>query len=50
MPPKGNNPALSDARIADVVAFLRQVQAEAKVESQTSTAAATSATPASATP
>jgi mono/diheme cytochrome c family protein len=34
MPPRGNNAALSDARLADVVAFLRQVQAEAKADGE----------------
>jgi disulfide bond formation protein DsbB len=34
MPPRGNNPALSDARLADVVAWLRQVQAEAKADAE----------------
>jgi mono/diheme cytochrome c family protein len=49
MPPRGNNPAISDARLADVVAFLRQVQAEAKAESQ-QTMAAPSASPTTETP
>jgi mono/diheme cytochrome c family protein len=35
MPPSGNNAALSDARLADVVAYLRQVQEEAKAENNT---------------
>jgi mono/diheme cytochrome c family protein len=34
MPPRGNNPALSDERLADVVSYLRQVQAEAKADAQ----------------
>lgn len=32
MPPRGNNAALSDARLADVVAYLRQVQEEARAD------------------
>jgi disulfide bond formation protein DsbB len=47
MPPRGNNPALSDARVADVVAFLRQVQAEAKNDGQPTAAVSV---PAPATP
>jgi mono/diheme cytochrome c family protein len=38
MPPRGNNPALSDARLADVVAYLRQVQEEAKSDATGPTA------------
>jgi mono/diheme cytochrome c family protein len=41
MPPSGNNPALSDERLADVVAFLRQVQEEAKAEATTGNTGAT---------
>jgi mono/diheme cytochrome c family protein len=43
MPPRGNNPALSDARLADVVAWLRQVQAAAKADAENA-AAPTAAT------
>jgi mono/diheme cytochrome c family protein len=54
MPPRGNNPALSDERLADVVAYLRQVQAEAKAdaanEPQAGAAAITPASPSSVTP
>jgi disulfide bond formation protein DsbB len=47
MPPRGNNPALSDARLADVVAWLRQVQAEAKAD--TADTADSASTPTAAT-
>ncbi|HLL87964.1 MAG TPA: c-type cytochrome [Tepidisphaeraceae bacterium] len=30
MPPRGNNPTLNDQRLTDIVAYLRQMQAEAK--------------------
>jgi mono/diheme cytochrome c family protein len=43
MPPSGNNPALSDARLADVVTYLRQVQEEAKAENTDGNGATTSA-------
>jgi disulfide bond formation protein DsbB len=43
MPPRGNNPALSDARLADIVSWLRQVQAEAKADAASSGASAASA-------
>jgi len=49
MPSRGNKPAISDARLADVVAFLRQVQAEAKAESQ-QTMVAPSASPTTVAP
>jgi mono/diheme cytochrome c family protein len=42
MPPSGNNPSLSDARLADVVAYLRQVQEEQKAEATTESTPATS--------
>jgi len=54
MPPRGNNPALSDERLVDVVAYLRQVQAETKAdaanESQSGATAATPAAASSVTP
>jgi cytochrome c1 len=42
MPPSGNNPSLSDARLADVVAYLRQVQEEQKAEATAESTPATS--------
>lgn len=40
MPPRGNNPGLNDARLADVVAYLRQVQQEARADAQANSATA----------
>lgn len=43
MPPSGNNPALSDERLLDVVAYLRQVQDEARAETTSGNTPSTSA-------
>jgi mono/diheme cytochrome c family protein len=42
MPPSGNNASLSDERLADVVAYLRQVQEEQRAEATTESTPATS--------
>jgi mono/diheme cytochrome c family protein len=45
MPPDGNIPGLTDDRLADVVAYLRQVQREAKEETASKTAPGAAPTP-----
>lgn len=38
MPPRGNNPTMTDERLLDVIAFLRQLRAAAKHSSPTAAA------------